>query len=342
MPTLFGRHWTRADLLERVGDISQLGGARLVHLAEGPETGVAVAELRTGSGLNFSVLPGRGMDLGLADYRGLSLCWRSPTGEMAAPFYEPAGQGWLRGFHGGLMATCGFTTAGWASTDQGVDLPLHGRVSYLVARNVHLDGEWQGDDYVMWVQGRTRETVVFGEDVRLTRRVWARLGESRLYIDDTIENLGHSSVPHMLAYHFNIGFPILSENSRLKTSAQQVEPMTPDFAHGLERHAEYAAPHPDWRTVVFVHRPVASEDGWAETRLENPSVGLAVSIKQRPEQLPFLWQWKQLLPGSYVTGLEPANCFGKGRADDRERGTLQFLGPGETRTYNVQFAVEEI
>ena len=36
----------------------------------------------------------------------------------------------------------------------------------------------------MWVQGRTRETVVFGENVRLTRRVWARLGESRLFIDD--------------------------------------------------------------------------------------------------------------------------------------------------------------
>ena len=65
MVELFGRHWTRTALLQRIGDVSQLGGARLVTLSEGPESGVQVAEVRTGSGLAFSVLPGRGMDLGL-------------------------------------------------------------------------------------------------------------------------------------------------------------------------------------------------------------------------------------------------------------------------------------
>jgi len=141
MVALFGRHWTRAELLERVGDVSQVGGARLVTFAEGPEAGVAVAELRTGSGLAFAVLPGRGMDIGFAEYRGMPLCWRSSTGEIGAAFYEPAGEGWLRGFSGGLMATCGLTTAGWPSTDEGQALPLHGRASYLPARNVHLDRE---------------------------------------------------------------------------------------------------------------------------------------------------------------------------------------------------------
>jgi hypothetical protein len=48
MSELFGRQWTRTDLLQRVGDISQLGGARLVTLSEGPESGVHVAEVRTG------------------------------------------------------------------------------------------------------------------------------------------------------------------------------------------------------------------------------------------------------------------------------------------------------
>src|SRR5260370_30434008 len=160
MAQLLGQHWTRAALLERVGDVSQLGGARLVTFVDGPETGVLAAELRTGSGLTFSVLPGRGMDIGFAEYRGMPLCWRSSTGEVAAAFYEPAGEGWLRGFSGGLMATCGLTTAGWPSNDNGQALPLHGRASYLPAPNVHVDGDWDGDDYVMWVQGRTRETAV--------------------------------------------------------------------------------------------------------------------------------------------------------------------------------------
>src|ERR1700687_188995 len=140
MVELYGRHWTRSELLERVGDVSQVGGARLVQLADGPgaggavaelracsgvavavlaggarlvqladgpEAGVAVAELRTGSGFAFDVLPGRGMDIGFAEYRGMPLCWRSPTGEIAAAFYERADDGWLRGFSGGLMETCG-------------------------------------------------------------------------------------------------------------------------------------------------------------------------------------------------------------------------------------------
>lgn len=341
MAKLFGRDWTRAALLERVGDISQVGGARLMRLADGPEAGVLVAELRTGSGFAFSVLPGRGMDLGFAEYRGMPLCWRSSTGEVAAAFYEPEGEGWLRGFSGGLMVTCGLTTAGWPSTDEGQPLPLHGRASYLQARNVYVDGEWQGDEYVMWAQGRTREAVVFGEDVQLTRRVWTRLGESRLFIDDVVENLGHRAVPHMLAYHVNVGFPILDDGSELIFSARELEPITDDRAAALADPAHYGPPQASWRPTVLVHRPEADAEGWALSALVNRRLGLGLYIRQRPDQLPFLWQWKQLGLGSYVAGVEPANCFGRGRADDRARGTLRFLEPGQQQAYTVEIGVLE-
>ncbi|MGI9145844.1 MAG: aldose 1-epimerase family protein [Chloroflexota bacterium] len=339
MAELFGRHWTRAELIERIGDVSQVGGARLVTLADGPEAGVAVAELRTGSGFAFAVLPGRGMDIGFAEYRGMPLCWRSPTGEVAAAFYEPGGEGWLRGFSGGLMATCGLTTAGWPSTDAGQALPLHGRASYLPARNVYVDGEWQGDDYVMWAQGRTREAVVFGENVRLTRRVWARLGESRLFVDDVVENLGHTAVPHMIAYHINVGFPVLDDGSELISSATEIQPMTEEFTPAMATAAEYGAPDPDMHTAVLVHSPRAGADGWAHTALVNRRRGLGVYVKQRPDQLPWLWQWKHPGLGAYVAGVEPANCFGRGRADDRARGTLQFLEPGAEQKYSLEIGV---
>src|SRR5260370_14078695 len=149
MAQLFGQHWTRAALLERVGDVSQRGGDRLVTLAEGPEAGVLAAELRTGSGLTFAVLPGRGMDIGFAEYRGMPLCWRSSTGEIAAAHYEPEGEGWLRGFSGGLVATCGLTTAGWPSIDSGQHPSLHRRAPHLQARNRYLDRQSEGGDYVM-------------------------------------------------------------------------------------------------------------------------------------------------------------------------------------------------
>lgn len=339
MAELFGQQWTRAALLERVGDISQVGGARLVSLAEGPEAGVTVAELRTGSGLAFNVLPGRGMDIGFAEYRGMPLCWRSPTGEVAASFYEAEGEGWLRGFSGGLMATCGLTTAGWPSTDAGQQLPLHGRASYLPARNVYVDGQWEGDDYVMWAQGRTRETAALGENVGLTRRVWARLGESRLFIDDEVENLGHTTIPHMLAYHVNVGFPFLDDGSELISSAQDIEPITDDRAAALSNHQQYGPPRANWQAAVLIHRPLADADGWATTALVNRRRGLGLYIKQRPDQLPWLWQWKNTGQGAYVAGVEPANCFGRGRADDRARGTLKFLEPGAVQAYRLEIGV---
>jgi hypothetical protein len=339
MVALFGRQWSRADILERVGDVSQVGGARLVTFADGPEAGVLAAEVRTGSGFAYTVLPGRGMDIGFAEFRGVPLCWRSSTGEVAAARYEPEGEGWLRGFSGGLMATCGLTTAGWPSTDAGERLPLHGRASYLQARNVYVDAEWEGDEYRMWVQGRTRQTVVFGEDLRLTRRVWSRLGESRLFVDDVVENLGHSSAPLMLAYHINVGFPLLDDGSELISSAVESKPITADRDAALHDAARYGRPRADWQPTVLVHRLRPGDDGWAQTVFVNRQLELGLYIKQRPEQLPWLWQWKQLAQGTYVAGVEPANCFGRGRADDRERGTLQFLAPGEQRAFSLEIGV---
>jgi hypothetical protein len=339
MARLYGRDWTRAELLRRVGDVGQVGGARPITYAEGPEAGVPAVLVRTGGGLSFSVLPGRGLDLGEAHFNGASLCYRSPTGEQGAAFYEPAGQGWLRGFYGGLMVTCGLTTAGWPSNDQGVELGLHGRASYLPARAVHVDGEWQGDEYVMWVQGRVREAVPYGENVQLTRRVWARLGENRLFVDDLVENLGHEPVPHMIAYHVNPGFPVLDGGSELLFSPREVTPVLDEYAPGLPNHARFDAPIDGWTAEVYHHQVKGDAEGRVHTALVNRRLGLGLYVRQRADELPWMWQWKQTGPGLYVVGMEPANCHGLGRAHERERGALQILPPGGRREYHLEIGV---
>jgi hypothetical protein len=77
---LFGRDWSRAELLAHVGDIGQVAGVRLVSLVEGAENGLRAAELRTGDGLTATVYLDRGMDIGPTEYRGAPLAWVSPTG----------------------------------------------------------------------------------------------------------------------------------------------------------------------------------------------------------------------------------------------------------------------
>jgi hypothetical protein len=58
-------------------------------------------------------------------------------------------------------------------------------------------------------------------------------------------------------------------------------------------------------------------------------------------ELPRFIQWKMTGEGTYVLGLEPANCWTQGRIKERERGTLQFLDPGERREFFLQIGILE-
>lgn len=57
------------------------------------------------------------------------------------------------------------------------------------------------------------------------------------------------------------------------------------------------------------------------------------------EELPYLVQWKMPEQGTYVLGLEPGNCVVKGRMYAKEQGTLVYLEPGESKRYELAFAV---
>ena len=339
MTHLFQRDWRRADLLAHVGDISQLGGVRLVTLDEGPERSVRAAELRSGEGFNFTVLLDRGMDIGQAEYRGLPLAWTSPTGAVAPQYYEPQGTGWLRTFHGGLLCTCGLTQAGVPNADQGEELGLHGRISHIPARQVAWGDSWEEDEYHFWISGQMREVSALGRDLRLKRRISMTLGRPVLTIHDRVENHGYETTPHMLLYHFNLGFPLLSPQSHLEVESIQAEPRDPAAASGLGKHTTFEAPTPHYAEQVFYHQVAADENGFAQARLVNRDLGLGLQLRYRQRELPELVEWKQVGQGAYVVGLEPANCRPEGREAARERGALVELAPGEALDYLLEIKV---
>src|SRR5262249_49760068 len=159
MARLYGREWTRDELLQRVGDIQQIAGVRIVTLADGSERGVRAAEFRTGTGFQFTVLIDRGLDIAAAEYCGRPLAWRSLTSDAHPMYYEPEGLGWLRTFYGGLLVTCGLTFVGAPEVDRGQPQGLHGRVSHIPATNVWADGTWEGDNYRFWLRGKLREAM---------------------------------------------------------------------------------------------------------------------------------------------------------------------------------------
>lgn len=341
MSELYGKTYSRAELLQRVGDISQIARATPYRLAEGPGEGVLAVDVVTGGGLEFTVLPGRGMDIAAARYNGRPLAWRSAVMDRHAAFFEPENTQWLRSFGGGLVATCGLTWSGAACVDEGVALGLHGRVGNTPASQVVWNGRWEGDNYILSVTGKVREAIVFGANVELTRTIEARMGESRFVIHDHVENLGFERTPHMMLYHINLGYPVVDSGSRLIARSKKVTPRDADAEKGVGSYDRFEGPTPGYAEQCFFHELEPGEDGLVTTAVVNPELdgGLGVYARFDKAQLPCFSEWKMVSQGTYVVGMEPGNSLVLGRAEERKAGRLQFLAPGESRDYRLELGV---
>ncbi|MCY4438224.1 MAG: aldose 1-epimerase family protein [Chloroflexi bacterium] len=341
MPTLWNSAFTREELLSRVGSMDQVGGARRLRWEEGPEDAMLAAEMRTGSGLNLWITPTRGLDVAHAEYNGIPLAWRSRTGDVHSAYFEPPGLGWLRGFFGGLITTCGLTYLGAAGPDREEDLGIHGRISYTAARNVLVDNDWDGDDYVMRVQGKLTESAVFGNTLVLTRRITARLGEPRFFVHDSVENRGRERSPFMLLYHVNIGFPLVHRDSRLLLPTEHVTPRDEAAQVGHERYDRFEDPTPDYAERVYFHAMRPNSEGRVQAAIVNPGLrdGIGVYLRYDPRELPCFTEWKMMNSDEYVVGLEPGNCLPLGRAVERSEGRLRYLEPGEVQEFHLECGV---
>ena len=343
MKPLFGTQWSRDEIQRYVSDPGQLASIRRSTLREGRAEGIDTVDIATGSGFQFTVLPGRGMDISQASFRGIPLCWRTAVGEVAAPYFEPKGFGWQRSAFGGLMSTGGLSSMGSPSVDNGIELGIHGRISNLPASNVWADAGWDGDRYRLWVRGKVQEAEALGTNLVLTREISTELGASHFTIRDRVENCTFAKVEHMMLYHFNVGFPLLSAATRLLVDSERVEPRDGDSALGLAHWDRFEPPFAGRPHQLFYHQLRPDAEGKAHVLLvgmpdyaEGP---VAAYLSYTHETLPWFANWKSMAAGNYVTGIEPANAWVEGRAAERGAGRLRFLEPWEAVDYEVEFGV---
>jgi len=339
MATLFGTSFTRKEILSHVGDLSQVAGIRLMRLSEGKEADLRVADFRTGSGLRFQVNLDRGMDISMAEYRGVPLAWRSPVGDVHPAYFEPEGLGWLRSFPGGLMTGCGLTQVGAPSEDEGQRLGLHGRLSHTPATDIQTNTRWEGDDCLFRLEGAVREFTMFGENLLLERAVEATLGRSSLLLRDRVRNEADRTTPLMLLYHINVGWPILAEGSRLVMHSRTTEPRDRRAEAGLSEATRFSRPIPRFSEQVYYHDLVPDGNGRVSVALVNGELRLGLYLSYSLDELPRFTEWKMLGEGTYVLGMEPANCRVGGRAAERAAGTLQHLEPGEERHFSLEIGI---
>ena len=177
-----------------------------------------------------------------------------------------------------------------------------------------------------------------GPNLLLERTITTSLKSKSLSVHDVVENQGVRESPLMILYHFNFGFPLLTERSRLYAPSQAVEPADDWAACSKDAWNRFEAPVQGAAERVYFHQMKPDAAGAVTVVLvgdtDQPELGIALSYDSTT--LPRFVQWKMTGTNHFVLGLEPANCWTLGRKTERDRGTLQMLSPGERREFHLQ------
>lgn len=104
--------FSKRKLLKYVGDFSQLFGIKEHTLSGGKAGGVKAFDVRNGSGLEFTVLADRCLDISALSFNGINCSYISKTGIVAPEYYHEDGIGFLRSFAAGFLTTCGLRNVG--------------------------------------------------------------------------------------------------------------------------------------------------------------------------------------------------------------------------------------
>jgi hypothetical protein len=336
---LYGRPVSKGDLTRRVGQISQIAGARASELSSGLAKGVGAIDVKTGTGFEFTALPGRALDIAWASYKGAPVGYISKSGVVgSAHFVEKGAEGFLRNFFAGLMTTGGLSNIGPPCHEGDESFGLHGRISNIPAEDVCVSQGWEGDDFKIRVAGTVRQARTFGECLVLHREITTQLGSNALTVRDVVENAGVRPEPMMLLYHCNFGYPLVSADSRIFTSGGTVEPRDPTPLQAVADHDRLGDPQAGYVEQCFYHN-LKPRDGRAFAAIFNQRLGIGGYVRYRVENLPQFVEWKMLGEQEYVVGLEPATHRLDGRAELTRQGRMSPLAPGERRTFEVEIGV---
>ncbi|AZC12998.1 DUF4432 family protein [Microbacterium sp. ABRD28] len=285
-----------------------------------------VLEANVGHGFRFEVLADRGFDIGLAEYRGTPISWRSPVSD-ARPLSSPAGNDWLGRFTGGLLVTCGLRVAGAAAGS-----PLHGDISHRPAS--HVRSAPPRGRALVELGADIDDESIFGAGLRVERSISSGLtpsGQAWIGVDDGVVNTSSLSAEIHILYHLNFGAPVILPGTEVTIDARRTLPRDADST----RFSASILP----ATVDEVVEAVYLHEQASHVHLRTPG-GHSVAIEWSADTLPYLHQWIFPTRGRWALGIEPATSplFKKDDTSETERSTLE---PGHSRTHRLRVTVGE-
>jgi len=338
-----------SDLPSYKGDARWSINKRTLH--GGKQEGVDLIEVDNGR-LQFRVIPTRGMsvlDVTLGDVR---LGWNSPVKEIVHPshinLHDRGGLGWLDGFNE-WMVRCGLSFAGHPGEDKFINnvgdeatmnLTLHGKIGNIPASDVIVVVDREAP-YRIRIRGRVHEVSFYGPNLEIWTEISTVPGSSAFRIRDVLKNKGTFDEEIQVIYHANFGRPLLGKGARMLSAAKKIVPFNENAAQAIDRQEVYSSPTKGFTEEVYKIYPKADEDGNTTAMLMNPAGDRGVTVSWPVEQMPYLTQWKNTAAENtgYVTGIEPGTGFPHNRSYERKHGRVPKLGPGQSRTFELDFSI---
>ena len=345
MARVAGTDFEKRDLYRLSVNMDQLASMEEAELKDGRGQGMKVYRVRSQSGLAFDLHAGRAMDIGALSYKGINISLLTRNGVVTPENIFPANGEFERFFGGGMLWTCGLKNAGPNYTDEaGQFHHLHGRIGTVPPEQTWKKAGFVGEEYVLEAGSVSRDTTIEGHNLSLTRQITTTLSKAEIEIRDTVENLDCCTADYLLLYHFNFGFPFLSEHLRLlfPPSIKNVQPRNDEAKQYLDKWHQITQPVDGAQENVFFHFPAHEEDGTACVKLENPALGIGAYLKYETRHLPYLIQWKCMRSGEYALGIEPGNNLISSMPAERAAGRSVPLSPYEKHTVSIRLGFYEL
>ncbi len=305
------------QLLKQLGNIDQIAGIRESQILRGRGEQIHIAEFYNASGLRFTVVPDRCMDLYDFSYKGINLSFQSKNGLTSPQAFSAANGEFAEQWPGGMLVTCGLDNVGVHSDDEGI-FPTHGRISHMPAKKFGCSAFWEGKEYLLRAEGEVHQSKMYSRHLSIRRRLETGLNAKAVKIHDVISNFDANDEPYMLLYHFNFGYPLLQADSCVKISDSDMKAMN----ERSDDPKNMTPPVDGQGEELYFYTNFGKQ---ACGVLYNERLELGAYVAFDTTHLTNLLEWKNMKSHDYVLALEPCNTCGLNRKAAMEKGKIAVL-----------------
>ena len=197
----------------------------------------------------------------------------------------------------------------------------------------------------MSITGLVKESRALGTKLEMRRTISSTLGEPVIRIRDVVTNRANVTVPHMLLYHCNFGYPFVDAGTdilwrgTLHSRGLGMDAEVFNAKHNFRKCMGPEKIHCGAREACAFIDVTPDSKGMCTVGLYNKKLSLALAMRYKKKQLPWVTNWQHCGPGEYVTAVEPGTNQTTGRAAARAQKNLIQLRPGQSRTYELELSV---